>query len=234
MTGEMENSTCFNWAKLCSSVGPCLRPGGTLLTDRALELCNLPAGSRIVDVGCGAGGTLEHLERAGFRHLVGLDHSGPLLTEAGARLEAARLIRGEAHAIPFGNGSFDLLLCECVLSVLPDRSAALREFARVVREGGYLVLSDVFGKDGDKAAGRADGPLAREELLDAVEESGFALLHWESHDRLLKEFAVRMILAGACLPDAWGGDRRREGRQNGYPGIGYFLLVARLRQGVGG
>ncbi|ABB32035.1 Methyltransferase type 11 [Geobacter metallireducens RCH3] len=220
------NGTALNWLELCRTVGPCLRPGGTALTDRALEVCNLSADSLIADVGCGAGGTLYHLEQIGFRRLVGLDPSETLLGDAAPRLETARLIRGEAATIPLRSATVDLLLCECVLSVLPGRSAPLREFARVVKDGGYLVVSDVFSTAGDEATGQAGGLLTRKELLAAVAGNGFTLLRWETHDRLLKEFAVRMILAGECLPDAWKGGTERKG-EAARGGLGYFLMVAR-------
>lgn len=220
----MMNDTTFNWSEIGRIVGPCIRPGGPELTDRALELCRLPAGSLVADIGCGAGGTLQHLERSGFHRLVGLDHSETLLSEAAARLETARFIQGRAETIPFRDGTFDALFCECVLSILDDRSAALAEFARVVKDGGYLVVSDLFSKGGHGTKAHADGLPSQQDLIDLVSGCGFTLLLWEAHDRLLKEFAVRMILAGECLPDSWGcGQRQKSDR----PGISYFLMVAR-------
>ncbi|WP_145024328.1 DVU_1556 family methyltransferase [Geobacter argillaceus] len=221
------NDTTFNWSEIGRVVGPCIRPGGPVLTERALEICDLPAGSLVADIGCGAGGTLQHLERTGHYRLVGLDHSETLLSEAATRLETARFIRGRAETIPFGSDTFDLLLCECVLSILDDRSAALDEFARVVKGGGYLVLSDLFGKGDHGTAGQADGLLLQQELLDSLSARGFTPLLWEAHDRLLKEFAVRMILAGECLPDSWGCCQRQKGEKTDRSGISYFLLVAR-------
>jgi len=223
----MTNDNAFNWSEIGHAVGPCIRPGGPALTDRALEICDLPAGALVADIGCGAGGTLQHLERSGHYRLVGLDHAETLLGEAATRLETARLIQGRAETIPFSNETFDLLLCECVLSILDNRSAALDEFARVVKCGGYLVISDVFGKGGHGTAGPADGLIRQQELLDSLSGRGFTLLLWEAHDRLLKEFAVRMIFAGECLPDVWGCGQRQKNMKSDRSGISYFLLVAR-------
>jgi len=198
-----------------------------VLTERALEICRLPAGSLVADIGCGAGGTLQHLERTGLYRLAGLDLSESLLSEAAARLETARLIQGRADAIPFRNDTFDALFCECVLSILDNKSTALDEFARVVKAGGYLVVSDVFSKAGRGTAGQADGLLVQEDLLDLLAGRGFTLLLWETHDRLLKEFAVRMILAGECLPDSWGCVQGQKEKKSAHTGLSYFLLVAR-------
>ena len=65
---------------------------------------------------------------------------------------------------------------------------------------------------------RPGGPLTR---------LGFSLLLWEEHERLLKEFVARMILAGERLPDPWGCRQGQEKRKANRPQISYFLLVAR-------
>ena len=226
----------FNWPEIRRIAGPCIRPGGPVLTERALEICSLPPGSRVADIGCGAGGTLEHLQRTGVYHTVGLDYSEVLLGEAVSLfVPGPRLVRGRAEILPFKKGSFDALFCECVLSILTDRSAALREFARVLKEGGFLIVSDVFGQGGPgrvqpetKSQGLpTKGLLAKEDLLGVLTGLGFSLLLWEEHERLLKEFVARMILAGERLPDPWGCRQGQEKKKVNRPQISYFLLVAR-------
>ena len=230
------NDCSFDWPKFLRSTGPCLRPGGSLLTERALEICGLPSGSLVADLGCGAGGTLRLLERTGRYRVVGLDYSEVLLAESANRLERARLVKGRAEILPFKDNSFDAIFCECVLSILDDKVAALGECARVLMGGGFLILSDLLGQ-GDpgqvamEGISRPEGPLAKEVLLGHLARLGFSLLLWEVHERLLKEFVARMILAGESLPDAWR--RRGEcGEKTGKPGITYFLLVARKPKAV--
>ncbi len=221
------------WPQINETVGPCIRPGGLLLTGRALDVCRLPAGSRVADIGCGAGATLEHLENNGLR-LVGLDCSGTLLGEAARRSAAGRLVGGRAEYLPFPDRSFDALFCECTLSILDDRSAALEEFGRVLKEGSFLIISDVFARNA-AAQGQEVRPdtlpeqgfLAKTGLVGRLTALGFSLLVWEEHDRLLKEFAARMVLAGQCLPDAWRRGQGQEKEKNGRRAISYFLLVAR-------
>jgi SAM-dependent methyltransferase len=228
----------FIWPEIRRIVGPCIRPGGPLLTKRALEVCGLPPGARIADIGCGAGGTLEHLEQTGVYWSVGLDYSETLLGEAVPRLASGRLVRGRAEMLPFKKGSFDALFCECVLSILGERMTALRECARVLKEGGFLIVSDVFSQGGP-GQGRleersqrlpAKGRLAKEDLLGLLTRLGFSLLLWEEHERLLKEFAARMILAGVRLPYPWVCGQGQERKKTDRPGISYFLLVA-LKEG---
>ncbi len=229
--GELHCSSL--WPQINETVGPCIRPGGLLLTRRALDVCRLPEGSRVADIGCGAGATLEHLESAGCRP-VGLDCSDTLLGEAARRSVAGRLVGGRAEYLPFPDGSFDALFCECTLSILDDRSAALQECARVLKEGAFLIISDVFarnaapqGQEVRSDALRTQGFLAKTGVMGDLTALGFSLLVWEEHDRLLKEFAARMVLAGQCLPDAWLRGQGQEKDKSGRKGISYFLLVAR-------
>jgi arsenite methyltransferase len=225
----------FNWPEIRRIAGPCIRPGGPALTERALEFCSLPPGSRVADIGCGAGGTIEHLQRAGVYHSVGLDYSEALLGEAVPRLGFEGIVRGRAETLPFKKGSFDALFCECVLSILSDRITALREFARVLKEGGFLIVSDVFGQGGPgrgqpetRSQGLTTiGLLAKEDLAGVLTKFGFSLLLWEEHERLLKEFVAWMILAGERLPAPWGCRQEQEKWKSKRLQISYFLLVAR-------
>jgi ubiquinone/menaquinone biosynthesis C-methylase UbiE len=223
------------WQEISPVMGPFLRPGGTGLTDRALGVCNLPEGSCIVDIGCGAGGTLEYLQRNGRYHLVGLDPSESLLNETGQRLGRQCLVRGKGEVLPFKNGSTDALVCECVLSILTDRIAALAEFARVLNQAGFLVVSDVFNQGGTKQEEHgvssqrlpSQGLLTREGLWGLLADLGFSVLLWEEHKTVLKEFLARMILSGKEVPESWRCGQG-QGRNNGEPPrISYFLLVAR-------
>jgi hypothetical protein len=76
----------------------------------------------------------------------------------------------------------------------------------------------------------AKGRLAKEDLLGLLTRLGFSLLLWEEHERLLKEFAARMILAGVRLPYPWVCGQGQERKKTDRPGISYFLLVA-LKEG---
>jgi len=226
----------FNWQDIYHIAGPCIRPGGPVLSERALEICSLFPGSRVADIGCGAGGTLEYLERTGVYRSAGLDYSEVLLAEAVPLLVPGRpLIRGRAEILPFKGGSFDAVFCECVLSILTNRLAVLREFTRVLKETGFLILSDVFGQGNPNCGKPETKPqelltkelITKQDLVGVLPRLGFSLLLWEEHERLLKEFVARMILAGKRLPDPWGRRQTQENRKANRPQISYFLLVAR-------
>lgn len=95
-----------------------------------------PAG--VLDAGCGTGGGLRWL--AGLGIVTGIDVS-PLALGHAAKT-SPRVIRASVDALPFGASAFDLVTSFEVLYHLgvTDDAWALREFCRVLRPGGWLVL----------------------------------------------------------------------------------------------
>jgi len=99
---------------------------------------------RVLDVGCGAGHELLPFASEGA-FAVGLDLA-PEVGRTGRQLFAGQgcganvtFTRGAAEALPFPPGAFDLVICRLVLPYT-DNARALKEFARVLRPGGALLL----------------------------------------------------------------------------------------------
>lgn len=105
----------------------------------ALRRLSLPSSARILDAGCGTGGGLHWLAEFGCPHGVDLHPTALRLASGNG---AARIACGDVRALPFVDASFDLLTSFEVLCQLPPPSdaMALREFARVLRPGGWLLL----------------------------------------------------------------------------------------------
>lgn len=99
-----------------------------------------PEGLRILDLGCGPGYAFGELKRWG--RIVGIDPSRAALTYCLQHGDhAASLINGEADALPCRAGTFSLIVALDVFEHLEDDLVALRECQRVLRPGGWLVLT---------------------------------------------------------------------------------------------
>jgi ubiquinone/menaquinone biosynthesis C-methylase UbiE len=103
-------------------------------------LDELPRGSAL-DAACGTGRHLSYLEARGHR-ISGFDGSPEMLAVARGKAPAAELAVGTLDAIPWTDGSFDVVVCALALAHLPDLTPAIAELARVLRPGGRLVISD--------------------------------------------------------------------------------------------
>jgi SAM-dependent methyltransferase len=103
-------------------------------------LDDLPPGTA-VDAACGTGRHSLHLAARGHR-VIGVDTSPHMLAVARAKLPEGDWRSGDLHELPVRDGEADLVVCALALSHVPDLAPVFAEFARVLRPGGHLVLSD--------------------------------------------------------------------------------------------
>jgi ubiquinone/menaquinone biosynthesis C-methylase UbiE len=96
------------------------------------------AGVRALEVGCGEGVIADRLHRR-FGEVVALDLPDAGLRAHWRRLPGPRFLHGDAHALPFADDRFDVVVAAEVLEHLPDPERGLQELARVGRR--HLLLS---------------------------------------------------------------------------------------------
>ncbi len=108
-----------------------------------------PPDAFVLDAGCGTGLSGEALNRAGFDNIVGVDFSADSLALAEKRGVYCKTLTFDLTQmpLPFGAEGFGAIVCVGVMSYLPNVEAVCREFCRVTRPGGIIVLtqrSDLF------------------------------------------------------------------------------------------
>ena len=146
-------------------------PGGEEHTLHMLELAALPAGSKILDLGAGAGESVRLLRELGY-DAAGLD----------LRPRSGDVSRGDLLRTGFADESFDGILSECAFYVSGDIPGAFRESFRLLKPGGALMVSDVCFA--------APEPIA--------ESAGFHVEHAEDLTPLWREYYIEAIWRGTA------------------------------------
>lgn len=208
------------WEKsiLRSAAGETLRPGGFVLTDRAVTLTKLSADARVLDVGCGLGATVRHLRSQHGFSAYGMDYSPRQLSEAPKDLP---LTRADGSLLPFADSSFDALFCECVLSLIADKGQAVGEFKRVLKDKGKLIISDLYQRGNGQIqcldGSCAGSPLYLGRVEQILKEYGMHIVTVEDYSRLLVELAAKLVFSGEKPPASSGNCCDRPG---------YMLMIA--------
>ena len=100
--------------------------------------------ARVLDAACGTGDLMLALEARGEARIFGSDFCHPMLLAAGVKAKRrgshAVLFEADALDLPLGDGSFDLITIAFGFRNLASYEHGLREFLRVLKPGGYLVI----------------------------------------------------------------------------------------------
>lgn len=154
---------------------------------------------RILDVGTGTGFLAILLAELGHE-VVGIDLSEGMLSvareKAGKAGVSVDFRIADAESLPFDDGSFDATICRHVLWTLPNPEKAVREWSRVVRSGGKIVVIDGswYGSGLKRAFGRfLVSVYERRNPFKPVGYDGDISRHLPLHKRVTPERVARLM-----------------------------------------
>ncbi len=153
------------------------------------NFAQIKKGDHVLDLGSGAGNDC-FIARAivgEIGKVTGLDMTEQMIRKA--RENSAKLnfknvefVLGDIEKMPFDDKMFDVVISNCVLNLVPDKSKAFKEIFRVLKPDGHFCVSDVvikgtlsekMQKDAEMYAGCVSGASEMNEYLKIVEDSGF-------------------------------------------------------------
>lgn len=212
------------WESLPDQV---MRPGGLILTERAFSFAELASGSRVLDLGCGLGATLRHLSADYGLAAFGVDVSSPLLGRAD-RDDKVAFVQARSEQLPLASESIGAVISECTLSLF-EMESALREVVRVLKPGGWFIVSDLYARNAGGIAALRQLPagtsigaaMARDEVEAKIAACGLDIVTWQDCSEHLKAFPFCTLSTAAevnpfDLVIAAGKAK-----------LGYYVMVAR-------
>jgi SAM-dependent methyltransferase len=104
------------------------------------ELARFGRGARALDVGCGTGFNVGRLLRYGFS-VIGIEPSIAMRERALRDNPEAKIMDGDICALPFGDDTFEIVVCIEVIRYLDDPVQGLAEIARVLAPGGLAFIT---------------------------------------------------------------------------------------------
>lgn len=204
-----------NLSSCCGSTGCCDNMDYSIFSDDYSSIagynpdadlglgCGLPTehagikkGDHVLDLGSGAGNdcfvarTLVGEEG----HVTGIDFTDAMLEKAAANLEKTGFknidfIKGDIEDMPLPENTFDVVISNCVLNLVPEKVKAFSEIHRVLKPGGHFCISDVvltgelpqgLQQAAEMYAGCVSGAIQKEEYLGIIRQLGFSHIEVKS------------------------------------------------------
>ena len=161
----------------------------------------LPPAATILEAGAGTGA----LWAAGAPDGLVTSDSSPAMCAA-LRDRGLRVVRASADALPFGDGSFDGVVCNHVLYHLPDPQAGLRELRRVTRDW-VAVATNGAGHMAEIGGADVHEHFPAESLADALRAAGFGEVTLHPYEDVLEVPTADPVVAYA---ESLGGTVARD------------------------
>jgi len=153
------------------------------------QFANIKTGDHVLDLGSGAGNDC-FVARAIVGEtgkVTGLDFTNAMVARAiGNNIKLGytnvEFVQGDIEVMPLPDNTYDVIVSNCVLNLVPDKNKAFAQMMRVLKPGGHFCVSDVvikgelpekLQKDAEMYAGCVSGAIGMDEYLQIIENKGF-------------------------------------------------------------
>ncbi|MBV6438470.1 MAG: methyltransferase domain-containing protein [Haliscomenobacteraceae bacterium CHB4] len=153
------------------------------------EFAHIEAGDTVLDLGSGAGNDafVARAETGAEGKVIGVDFTPAMIQKARANADKlgfnnVEFRQGDIEDLPVSDNSVDVVVSNCVLNLVPDKTKVFNEIARVLRPGGHFSISDVvlvgelpdsLRNAAEMYAGCVSGAIQMDDYLKLARKAGF-------------------------------------------------------------
>lgn len=158
--------------------------------------CGLPTafahigkGDTVIDLGSGAGNDcfVARHETGAEGKVIGIDFADAMIAKARENADKlgynnVEFRSGDIEAMPVIDSTADVVVSNCVLNLVPNKQAVIKDIFRVLKPGGHFSISDIvligelpdaLRKDAEMYAGCVAGAIQKDDYLGFIEQQGF-------------------------------------------------------------
>jgi SAM-dependent methyltransferase len=182
------------------------------------EFAKIKKGDVVIDLGSGAGNDafIAANETGPEGKVIGIDFTPAMIEKA--RYNAAvrgvqhvEFIQGDIENMPIPSTIADVIVSNCVLNLVPDKNAVIKEMFRVLKFGGHFSISDIvlegtlpasIREAAEMYAGCVSGAISKTEYLGLIEKNGFTNISIQKEKRInLPDEILANYLSPAAIKD---------------------------------
>ena len=154
------------------------------------QFAKIKKGDVVVDLGSGAGNDcfVARHETGETGKVIGIDFTPAMIDKARTNAEVrgfnnVEFRQGDIENMPITSNVADVIVSNCVLNLVPNKDAVIKDIYRVLKPGGHFSISDVvlvgalpegLRKDAEMYAGCVSGAIQREVYLELIKANGFS------------------------------------------------------------
>ena len=153
------------------------------------QFAKIKTGDVVVDLGSGAGNDcfIARHETGETGKVIGVDFTPAMIDKARTNAEVrgfnnVEFRQGDIEKMPITSNIADVIVSNCVLNLVPNKNAVIKDIYRVLKPGGHFSISDVvlvgalpegLRKDAEMYAGCVSGAIQKEVYLELIQSNGF-------------------------------------------------------------
>lgn len=220
-------SVLLNRSSCCGTSGCCGEPEFSMIGDEYIQIaghnpdadlglgCGLPTefagiknGDSVLDLGSGAGNDcfVARSIVGEDGKVTGLDFTKEMIVKANQNLAKTGytnidFLLGDIENIPFSDNTFDVVISNCVLNLVPDKERAFAEIFRVLKPNGHFCISDVVlaghlpeevKQAAEMYAGCVAGASQKSDYIELIQHTGFS--HIDIHKEKIISLPDNLLL----------------------------------------